>query len=65
MSNKIANLMTNGVNIQSLISSGDVIQSTLTPKITTTQAIKMSITVNNSSIQGYAHPDDHTYSTYS
>ena len=65
MSNKIANLMTNGVNIQSLISSGDVIQSTLTPKITTTQAIKMSITVNNSSIQGYAHPDDHKYSTYS
>ena len=39
--------MTNRVNIQSLMLSGDVIQSTLTLKITTTQAIKMSITVNN------------------
>ena len=54
--------MTNWVNIQSLMLSGDVIQSTLTLKIvTTTQVIKMSITVKNSPIQGYAHPDGHKY----
>ena len=64
MTHKIADLMTYGVNIQSLIPSGDVIQSTLTLKITTTQGIKMSIAVNNSPIQGYAHPEDHKYSTY-
>ena len=54
--------MTNRVNIQSLMLSGDVIQSTLTLKIvTTTQVIKMLITVNSSPIQGYAHPDGHKY----
>ena len=28
--------------------------------MTTTQAVEMSVTVNNSPIQDYIHPDDHT-----
>ena len=37
----------------------------LTPKMTTTQVVEMSVTVNNNSpIQDYVHPDDHTQPTY-
>ena len=33
--------------------------------MTTTQVVKTSVTVNNNStIQGYVHPDDHTQPTY-
>ena len=35
-----------------------MIQLTLTLKISTTQVVKMSVTVNNSPIQGFIHPDD-------
>ena len=37
-----------------------MIQLTLTLKMTTTQVVKMSITVNNSPIQDYVHLDNHT-----
>ena len=40
-------------------------QHTLTLKMTSTQVVKMSVTVNNNSpIQDYIHPDDHTQPTY-
>ena len=39
----------------------DVIQLTLTLKMTTTQVVEMSVTVNNNSpIQDYVHPGDQT-----
>ena len=39
----------------------DVIQLTLTLKMTTAQVIETSVTVNNNSpIQDYVHPDDQT-----
>ena len=41
--------LTNQVNNQSLTSSTDMIQLTLTLKMTTAQVVKMSVTVNNSS----------------
>ena len=34
----------------------------LTVKMTTSQVVKMSVTVSNSPIQGYFHLDDHTHS---
>ena len=46
------------VNNQSLIPSTDVIQLTLTLKMTTAQVVEMSVTVNNSPIKDYFHPDD-------
>ena len=56
--------MTNQVNNQSLIPSADVIQLTLTLKITTAQVVETSVTVdNNSPIQDFVHPDDHTQPT--
>ena len=36
-----------------------MIQLTLTLKMTTTQDVETSVTVNNSPIQDYIHPDDH------
>ena len=43
----------------------DVIQLTLTLKMTTAQVVKMSVTVNNNSpIQDYVHPDDQTQPTF-
>lgn len=36
----------------------------LTPKITTAEVVETSVTANNSRIQGYVHPDDHTQLTY-
>ena len=35
----------------------------LTLKMITVQVVEMSITVNNSPIQDYVHPDDHTQPT--
>ena len=41
--------------------STDVIQLTLTLKMTTAQVVETSVTVNNNSpIQDYVHPDDQT-----
>ena len=43
------------------MTSTDVIQLTLTLKITTAPVVETSVTVNNNSpIQDYVHPDDHT-----
>ena len=48
-----------------MIPSTDVIQLTLTLKMTTAQVVEMSVTVNNnSSIQDYIHPDDQTRPTF-
>ena len=56
--------MTNQVNNQS-IPSTDVIQLAVTLKMTTAKVVETSVTVNNNSpIQDYAHPDDHTQPTY-
>ena len=54
------------MNNQSLIRSTDVIQLTLTLKMTTAQVVETSVTVNNnnSPIQDYVHPDDQTQTTY-
>ena len=53
--------MTNQINNQSIIPSTDVIQLTLTLKMTTAQVVETSVTVNNNSpIQDYVHPDDQT-----
>ena len=40
-----------------------MIQLTLTLKMTTAQVVKTSVTVNNSPIQDYVHPDDQTRPT--
>ena len=57
--------MTNQINNQSIIPSTDVIQLTLTLKTTTAQVVETSVTVNNNSpIQNYVHPDDHTQATF-
>ena len=50
---------------QRIIPSTDLILLTLAPKMTTTQVVEMSVTVNNNSpIQDYVHPDDQTQSTF-
>ena len=41
-----------------------MIQLTLILKITITQVVKMSVTVNNKSPIQDSHPDDHTQATY-
>ena len=41
-----------------------MIQLILTVKITTAQVVETSVTVNNSSLKGYVHSDDHTQPTY-
>ena len=57
--------MTNQVNNQSLIPSTDTIELTLTLKMTTAQVVETSVIVNNNSpIQDYVHPEDHTEPTY-
>ncbi|CAH3033637.1 unnamed protein product, partial [Porites lobata] len=49
------------INNPSIIPSTDVIQLTLTLKMTTAQVVETSVTVNNNSpIQDYVHPDDQT-----
>ena len=51
----------NVINNQSIIPSTDVIQLTLTLKMTTVQVVETSVTINiNSPIQDYVHPDDQT-----
>ena len=48
-----------------MIPSTDVIQLTLTLKITTAQVVETSFTLNNNSpIQDYVHPDDQTQPTF-
>ena len=42
----------------------DGIQFNLTLKMTSPQIVKTSVTVINSPIQDYDHPDDHTPRTY-
>ena len=45
--------------------STDMIQLTFTLKMTTTQVVETSVTVNNNSpIQDYIHPDDHPQPPY-
>ena len=46
-----------------MIPSVDVIQLTLTLKMTTAQVVEMSVTVKNSPVQNYIHPDDHAHPT--
>ena len=51
----------NQINNQSIIPSTDVIQLTLTLKMTTAQVLETSVTVNNNSpIQDYVYPNDQT-----
>ena len=52
------------IDHQSLIPSTDVIPLTLNLKMTTAQVVETSVTVNNSPIQDYVHPDDHTQPTF-
>ena len=53
------------MNNQSILPSIDVIQLTLTLKMTTAQSVETSVTVNNNSpIQDYVHPDDQTQPTF-
>ena len=53
------------INNQSIIPSTDVIQLTLTLKMSTAQVVETSVTVNNNSpIQDYVHPDDQTQPTF-
>ena len=57
--------MTNQVNNQSIIPSTDVIQLTLTLKMTTTQVVETSVTINNNNpIQDYVHSGDQTLTTF-
>ena len=52
------------VDVTILILSTDVIQLTLTLKMTTAQVVETSVTVNNSPIQDYVNPDDQTQPTF-
>ena len=60
--------MTNQVNVDlefSTIKTSNVIQLTLTLKVTSTvSCCQMSVTVFNSPIQEYTHPGDHIPLTY-
>ena len=57
--------MTNQVNNQSIIPLTDVIQLTLTLKMTTAQVVETSVTINNNNpIQDYVHPGDQTLPTF-
>ena len=51
------------MNNQSVIPSTDVIQLTLTLKMTTAQVVETSVSVNINS-QGYVHSDDQTQPTF-
>ena len=51
--------------MKSIIPSTDVIQLTLTLKMTTAQVVETSVTVNNNSpSQDYVHPDDQIQPTF-
>ena len=54
----------NHVNNQRLILSTDVMKLTLNLKLTTTQVVKTSVTVNNSPTQDYDHLDVDASPTY-
>ena len=57
--------MTNQINNQSIIPSTDMIQFTLTLKMTTAQVVETSATViNNCPIEDYVHPDDRIQPTF-
>ena len=57
--------MTKQVIDKSLISSTEVIQLTLTVKMTTAQVVETSVTANNNSpIHDYVDPEDLTQFTY-
>ena len=57
--------MTNQINNQGIIPSTDVIQLSLTLKMTTAKVVETSVTVNNNSpIQDYVHPDDQSQPTF-
>ena len=57
--------LTDQINNQSIIPSTDVIQLTLTLKMTAAQVVETSVTVNNNSpIQDYVHPGDQTQPTF-
>ena len=57
--------MANQINNQSIIPSTDVIQLTLTLKMTTAQVVETSVTVNNNSpIQDCVHLDNQTQPTF-
>ena len=57
--------LVNQINNQSIIPSTDVIQLSLTLKMTTAQVVETSVTVNNNSpIQDYVHLDDQTQPTF-
>ena len=63
--NKLKRKLTNQINNQSIIPSTDIIQLTLTLKMTTAQVVETSVTVNNNRpIQDYVHPDDQTQPTF-
>ena len=65
MTNNIASLLTNQFNNQSIRPSTDVLQLTLTLKMTTAAVVKTSVTVNNNSpIQDFVHPYDQTQPTF-
>ena len=52
--------MTNQINSQSLIPLTDLIQLTMSLKMTTAKVVETLVTVNNGSVQDYVHLDDHT-----
>ena len=57
--------MTNQINNQSIIPSTDVMQLTLTLKMTNAQVVETSVTVNNNSpLQDYVHLDNQTQPTF-
>ena len=57
--------MTNQINNQSIIPSTDVMQLTLTLKMTNAQVVESSVTVNNNSpLQDYVHLDNQTQPTF-
>ena len=58
-------ILTNQFNNQSIIPSTDVIQLTLTLKMTTAKVVETSVSVNNNSpIQDYLHPNNQTQPTF-
>ena len=62
---RVVIVLTKNVKIISFVLSTDVIQLTLTLKMTTAQVVETSVIVNNNSpIQNYVHPDDQTQPTF-
>ena len=53
-----------GVWLIPRVASTDMIRLALTLKVTTTQFVNMSVTVNNGPFQDCIHPDDHAPPTY-